>query len=83
MIGATSIKELDHHNTVLLLNNTTDAWRTAGPVTQITDSPYPFDNRSRPSAQEVSSVLCKTKMSDIRLARMDFLLVKNVLLLNL
>ena len=69
MVGVTSVKELtfDHHDTMLLLSNTADAWKTAGPVTKITDSLYPFNkNKSRPTAKEVRyemhSVFCKIKI---------------------
>jgi len=71
---------------MLLLSKTADAWKTAGPVTKITDSPYPFNkNTSRPTAKEVRyemywySVLCKIKimMNDIRLARMGLVLIEN------
>ena len=54
MVGVSSMKELGHHDTMLLLSNTTDAWRTAGPVTEITDTTYPFDKtRNRPTTKEV------------------------------
>ena len=53
MVGASSMKELGHDNTMLLLSDTPDAWRAAGPVTKVSDMPYPFD-KSRPTAKEVS-----------------------------
>ena len=52
MIGANNMRDIDHHVAMLLLNDSPDAWRTAGPITQITDTPYPFDNK-RPTAKEV------------------------------
>ena len=55
MIGTSSKKELDHRNTMLPLNNDfPDVWKTAGPVTKISESPFPFDdNGQRPTANEV------------------------------
>ena len=52
MVGASSVKELGHHDTMLLLSDTPDAWRMAGPAAMVIDEPYPFD-KSRPTAKEV------------------------------
>ena len=54
MVGASSMKEVVHHDTMLLLSDSTDAWKTGGPVTKITDKPYPFDrSQHRPNEKDV------------------------------
>ena len=48
------MKEVVHHDTMLLLSDSTDAWKTGGPVTKITDKPYPFDrSQHRPNDKDV------------------------------
>ena len=52
MVGASSMKELGHDDTMLLISDTPDAWRTVGSVTKVSDMCYPFD-KNRPTAKEV------------------------------
>ena len=49
------MNKIEQHTTIMLTSDSPDAWKTAGPVTEIADLPYPFVNtRNRPSVEEVS-----------------------------
>lgn len=54
MVGASSKREIGSHGMMLPLSDSPDAWRTADPVTKITETPCPFDeNGKRPTEKEV------------------------------
>lgn len=54
MVGASSKRELNHLDVMLPLSNSPDAWRTAEPVTKITESIFPFaEDGIRPTEKEV------------------------------
>ena len=58
MMGISSMKEFSYHAAMLLLSDDTDAWRTAEPVTKITDTTYPFtETRDRPTTKEVRYIM--------------------------
>ena len=60
------MKDFDQHVTMLSLNDSPNAWRTAGPITQIADTPYPF-NKNRPTAKEVRYCLRENSVVYCRL----------------
>jgi len=57
LIRTSSKKELDQLKTLLPVNPSTNMWREAQPVTEITDPVYPFGtDERRPTKEEVGAI---------------------------